>query len=80
MARSGLNFVVERRCTASGCLNGCNARILSLNIGRVPMYIIGAEGGLLPINPVATDKLVMPRLSGSIDLRLPTLWPVRRCS
>jgi FtsP/CotA-like multicopper oxidase with cupredoxin domain len=53
------NLVVEPAVYRFRVLNGCNARILSLNIGRVPMYIIGAEGGLLPINPVATDKLVM---------------------
>jgi len=40
-------------------LNGCNARILNLNLGAVPMYIIGAEGGLLPGSPVVTDKLLM---------------------
>jgi FtsP/CotA-like multicopper oxidase with cupredoxin domain len=45
-------------------LNGCNARILNLRIARsndqvVPTYIIGTEGGLLPLNPNATNSLVM---------------------
>jgi spore coat protein A len=46
-------------------LNGCNARILDLQISRpsgsgtVPMVIIGTEGGLLPVNPVGTNDLVM---------------------
>jgi spore coat protein A, manganese oxidase len=40
-------------------LNGCNARILNLNFGNVPTYVIGAEGGLLPVSPVSVDKLVM---------------------
>jgi spore coat protein A, manganese oxidase len=45
-------------------LNGCNARILNLRIARsndqtVPTYIIGTEGGLLPLNPTATNSLVM---------------------
>jgi spore coat protein A len=40
-------------------INGCNARILNLNLGQVPMYVIGAEGGLLPGSPAPADKLVM---------------------
>jgi spore coat protein A, manganese oxidase len=45
-------------------LNGCNARILSLRIARsndqtIPMTIIGTEGGLLPLNPVAVTRMVM---------------------
>jgi spore coat protein A len=46
-------------------LNGCNARILNLGISTpdgstgVPMTIIGAEGGLLPLKPTATNRLVM---------------------
>jgi spore coat protein A, manganese oxidase len=45
-------------------LNGCNARILSLRIVRandqtVPMTIIGTEGGLLPLNPVAVHRMVL---------------------
>lgn len=46
-------------------LNGCNARIMDLQIsaadGRtaVPMVIIGTEGGLLPVNPAGTNGLVM---------------------
>jgi spore coat protein A len=42
-------------------LNGCNARILNLQISpSVPMYIIGTEGGLLPQNPAGTTNgLVM---------------------
>lgn len=46
-------------------LNGCNARILDLRIstedGRatVPMVIVGTEGGLLPVNPARSKRLVM---------------------
>jgi spore coat protein A len=45
-------------------LNGCNARILNLKIvsandQTVPMYIIGAEGGLLPLTPAKAHNLVM---------------------
>jgi FtsP/CotA-like multicopper oxidase with cupredoxin domain len=45
-------------------LNGCNARILNLQISapngaKVPMVIIGTEGGLLPVNPVSANGLVM---------------------
>jgi spore coat protein A len=45
-------------------LNGCNARILNLKISptndqTVPMYVIGAEGGLLPLNPAKANSLVM---------------------
>ena len=46
-------------------LNGCNARILDLQISTpdgsatVPMVIIGTEGGLLPVNPAGTKGLVM---------------------
>jgi FtsP/CotA-like multicopper oxidase with cupredoxin domain len=52
-------LVVEPAVYRFRVLNGCNARILNLNIGKVPMHIIGAEGGLLPHNPDPTDKLVM---------------------
>jgi spore coat protein A len=45
-------------------LNGCNARILSLRIAKsndqtIPMTIIGTEGGLLPLNPVAVTRMVL---------------------
>ncbi|HWS91119.1 MAG TPA: multicopper oxidase domain-containing protein, partial [Mycobacterium sp.] len=44
-------------------LNGCNARIVDLQIGNdsgaVPMTIIGTEGGLLPNNPAPSNGLVM---------------------
>jgi len=44
-------------------LNGCNARIVDLQIGNgtaaVPMTIVGTEGGLLPINPAPSSGLVM---------------------
>jgi spore coat protein A, manganese oxidase len=45
-------------------LNGCNARILSLRIARsndqtIPMTIVGTEGGLLPLNPVAVTRMVL---------------------
>jgi spore coat protein A len=53
------DLVVEPAVYRFRVLNGCNARILNLNIGAVPMYVIGTEGGLLPKNPAPTDKLVM---------------------
>ena len=53
------DLVVEPAVYRFRVLNGCNARILNLNISGVPMYIIGAEGGLLPNDPAPTDKLVM---------------------
>jgi len=46
-------------------LNGCNARILNLSISQpnasksIPMTIVGAEGGLLPLKPTAATRLVM---------------------
>jgi spore coat protein A, manganese oxidase len=45
-------------------LNGCNARILSLRVARsndqtIPMIIVGTEGGLLPLNPVAVTRMVL---------------------
>ena len=46
-------------------LNGCNARIVDLQISTadgsaaVPMVIIGTEGGLLPVNPASANGLVM---------------------
>jgi len=45
-------------------LNGCNARILSLRIAKsndqtIPMTIIGTEGGLLPLDPVAVNRMVL---------------------
>ncbi len=39
-------------------LNGCNARILNLNIPGAKMTIIGSEEGLLPA-PAAANKIVM---------------------
>jgi spore coat protein A len=39
-------------------LNGCNARILSLDIGGVSFWQIGAEGGIWD-RPVLVDKLVL---------------------
>jgi spore coat protein A len=39
-------------------LNGCNARILSLDIGGVSFWQIGAEGGMWD-RPVLVDKLVL---------------------
>jgi spore coat protein A, manganese oxidase len=39
-------------------LNGCNARIMSLSIGGLPMWQIGAEGGLFD-RPVRLTELVL---------------------
>jgi spore coat protein A len=39
-------------------LNGCNARILNLDIGGLTFWQIGAEGGLFDV-PVAVNQLVL---------------------
>jgi spore coat protein A len=49
---------VEPRLYRFRFLNGCNARILSLGLGGVPMWQIGAEGGLWD-KPVAVRDLVL---------------------
>ena len=53
------DLVVEPALYRFRVPNGCNARILSLNVGAVPMFVVGAEGGLFPGDPVPVDKLVM---------------------
>jgi len=49
---------VEPRMYRLRILNGCNARILSLDIGGVSFWQIGAEGGMWD-RPVAVDRLVL---------------------
>jgi spore coat protein A len=49
---------VEPRLYRFRVLNGCNARILTLDIGAVPMWQIGAEGGLWD-RPVPVGQLVL---------------------
>jgi spore coat protein A len=49
---------VEPRMYRFRILNGCNARIMSLDLGGVNMWQIGAEGGLWD-RPVQVDKLVL---------------------
>lgn len=49
---------VEPRLYRFRVLNGCNARILSLDIGGAKMWQIGAEGGLWD-RPVAVTRLVL---------------------
>ncbi len=49
---------VEPRMYRLRILNGCNARILSLDIGGVDFWQIGAEGGLFDI-PVPVKELVL---------------------
>ncbi|HEX6136780.1 MAG TPA: multicopper oxidase domain-containing protein [Casimicrobiaceae bacterium] len=49
---------VEPRMYRLRILNGCNARILSLDLGGVPFWQIGAEGGLFDV-PVAVQRLVL---------------------
>jgi spore coat protein A len=39
-------------------LNGCNARILNLNLGGAPLFQIGAEGGMWD-KPVAVKQIVL---------------------
>jgi len=49
---------VEPRLYRFRILNGCNARILDLSLGRVPMWQIGAEGGMWD-KPVRVRNLVL---------------------
>ena len=49
---------VEPRMYRLRILNGCNARILTLDIGGPSIWQIGAEGGLFDI-PVPMDRLVL---------------------
>src|SRR5207247_217067 len=49
---------VEPRMYRFRILNGCNARILSLDIGGPALWQIGAEGGLFDI-PVAVRQMVL---------------------
>ncbi len=49
---------VEPRMYRFRILNGCNARILSLDLGGATMWQIGAEGGMFD-KPVAVRQLVL---------------------
>ncbi len=49
---------VEPRMYRFRILNGCNARIMSLRLGGVPMWQIGAEGGMWD-KPVPVTQLVL---------------------
>jgi spore coat protein A len=49
---------VEPRLYRFRVLNGCNARILNLDIGGVRMWQIGAEGGMWD-KPVPVNRLVL---------------------
>jgi spore coat protein A, manganese oxidase len=49
---------VEPRMYRFRILNGCNARILSLDLGGLSFWQIGAEGGMWD-RPVPVDKLVL---------------------
>jgi spore coat protein A len=49
---------VEPRIYRLRILNGCNARIFSLDIGGPTIWQIGAEGGLFDI-PVAVNQMVL---------------------
>ena len=50
---------VEPRLYRFRVLNGCNARIMSLDLGGAPMWQIGAEGGMwdrpVPMQPARAD-------------------------
>jgi len=58
-------LIVEPAVYRFRVLNGCNARIVDLQIATadghasVAMVIIGTEGGLLPVNPAGANGLVM---------------------
>ena len=49
---------VEPRMYRFRVLNGCNARIMSLSFAGLPMWQIGAEGGLFDV-PVPVRELVL---------------------
>jgi spore coat protein A len=49
---------VEPRMYRFRVLNGCNARILNLNLGGAPLWQIGAEGGMWD-EPVAVKQIVL---------------------
>jgi spore coat protein A, manganese oxidase len=49
---------VEPRMYRLRILNGCNARILSLDVGGPNLWQIGAEGGMWDV-PVPVDRLVL---------------------
>ena len=49
---------VEPRIYRFRILNGCNSRILSLDLGRAPVWQIGAEGGMWDV-PVPMSELVL---------------------
>jgi spore coat protein A, manganese oxidase len=49
---------VEPRLYRLRVLNGCNARILNLDIGGARFWQIGAEGGMFDV-PVPVEKLVL---------------------
>ena len=49
---------VEPRMYRFRVLNGCNARIMSLHFGGLPMWQIGAEGGLFDV-PVPIRQAVL---------------------
>jgi spore coat protein A len=49
---------VEPRMYRFRVLNGCNARILNLNLGGAPLFQIGAEGGMWD-KPVPVKQIVL---------------------
>jgi spore coat protein A len=49
---------VEPRMYRLRVLNGCNARILGLNLGGAPLWQIGAEGGMWDV-PVPVRNIVL---------------------
>ena len=49
---------VEPRLYRLRLLNGCNSRILTLDLGGAPFWQIGAEGGMFDV-PVALKRMVL---------------------
>jgi spore coat protein A len=90
MLVNGKVWPFEPRLYRFRVLNGCNARILNLDIGGARMWQIGAEGGLWD-KPVRVTQLVLApaeradvlvdfsRLAGAM-LRLTTLKPPKPVS
>ncbi len=58
---------VEPRMYRLRILNGCNARILNLDIGGPTFWQIGAEGGLFDV-PVQVKEMVLPVTTRFITL------------
>jgi spore coat protein A len=65
---------VEPRMYRFRILNGCNARILSLDIPRATMFQIGAEGGMWDVPVQVTQLVLAPAERADVRIRRPGRW------